>query len=362
MESDHPSDLDGLTASCLIPDKGVEAGGTADAEGPEPLSGDDIAVSGFNLDASAKTKGDETMGAEAASTRLEPVADVAEPLAAEDFTVSGLSWDAAPQPQHHAPSGIVTVLDAGEPVTEEPDAPAPPYDEVGMKTNPHIDGGAPHLVIPLERQESATSPESRFATNPFSIQPEVALSRVPQYLPGTGLILLAIIADYPEAGSVRTGVPFWGDGHIGRMVMRALEANGFTDAATVAMSANPADELIRECPLPNIRSAAITYVSNLQDANRRCAVEDILDRRNVDRLRSFLSCAMTRCPDQLRIVTMGPVAKFAFKGLNLEFPNGMTIASILNPAVEVKKPSFSMDAWVKWATTAFHTDLQPTSK
>lgn len=183
--------------------------------------------------------------------------------------------------------------------------------------------------------------------------------KVPEYLPENGPIRLLIFGDYPGSGSLLTGIPYWGDGPISRMVLASLAANRFCDEETVEMGQHSAAELAEKDMAPAYRQVALTYISDQLREGRVCSIEDITTKKNLERLRNIIETSIARCPMTLRIVTLGATAKFTLRALLYGRDLHVDAAALQSPSVGVGKPCFDEDAWINWARDAMRLDDQP---
>jgi hypothetical protein len=336
-----PLDLEDLTFSAL--------------QEPPPLEGEMVLAdgapsgsdSGPELAAEPAVQEDEAVAGDPEASATAPLAPDTEPAPTDPPLSHGPTEGTLPLVQAMAGSGTWTAPSADP----QPDLPAAPDKDCPTRPwiMPGADGG----------REVDSEDNSDYVT--MQVLPFVseAGGNVPAVMSQKGPILLLVFGDYPEIGSRATGIPYWGDGILGQMMHKALKINGFTDDETIRLAALPFDELQRMEARPILRGVAMTYVTDQVQEGRTSRVEDILSRRNSERLKKFFSEAAARCPTTLKVIAVGPVAKFTLRGMASELPANLEIVSILNPATELPRKGFNLDAWIEWASASMKTELQP---
>lgn len=194
------------------------------------------------------------------------------------------------------------------------------------------------------------------ATHQIAVKGSGKPAVVPQFIPTGGPIHLLVLADYPGPGTLMTGLPFWGDGPISRMVATALHRNDCCDDFTVAMAQLPAVELVRSSARPRFRNVAITYIHSELLEGGVCSIEEVVAKRNLDRLRGVIETAVTRCPGRLHAVTFGAIAKFVLRAMLYGSIWDVDMTSLQSPSIGVGSERFDERGWIDWAAVAMQTE------
>jgi hypothetical protein len=284
-----------------------------------------------------------------------------EALTPEEFTVSG--WDPGDEPEAvgadpaEAAAPVVEFVPEPVVVEEVVVAPAAAVEAAAPIEPPTVPAFRANPEDEEDEDLTATRREDeQFLTKPLiphaAVKPSVS---VPEFVPAAGPIWLLVFADYPGSGALMTGVPFWGDGQVGRMVCSALQRNGYCDELTLDLAQKSAVDLAQSKERPNFQRVALTYIHSEVREGRTCSIEEVASKRNLDRIRNLLNTATARCPGPLHIVTLGSIAKFVLRGVLYGGTWDVGIHSLQSPSIGVGKAQFDEEAWINWAKVAMQT-------
>ena len=145
-------------------------------------------------------------------------------------------------------------------------------------------------------------------------------TRVPPLYPASGPVRVMLFGEAPgPRGADQSGLPFWGD-RAGVLVYRALEAAGLARVPAEAYAQWDGAAFREKGLVPELRGAA------LGNAFPYCPSRDLQTFRapsdaelrhpdNLARLSLELRTAAGRCPEVLRVITLGKRAQWIFQHL-----------------------------------------------
>lgn len=284
-----------------------------------------------------KKKSPQQVAAPAPSVALEP----------GDFTVANLRREIEDTTRPLQPSDI-TVAQFRTPARSPEDTAT-----FSVSGSPE-DTGADEV-----QTESAISPRFKSAFLPSLDGRQLSPDEVPTHFPDDhGPILLVVLADYPDPGSLATDSPFWSGDQASALIHHVLYSKRFCDRSTVNHASKPLATILEQNLRPNYQSLVMTYASNQVRDGRVSLTEDVFSRGNVDRLTNLFEAAAARCPGVLKVVTMGPTAKWVLRALVGSVCKVQIDHTVLkNPYPIVGLHSFDQSTWLTWAEEAFQSSI-----
>lgn len=145
--------------------------------------------------------------------------------------------------------------------------------------------------------------------------PRIFQTHVPALLPKTGNVCFMLYGEAPgPRGADQSGIPFWGD-RAGLPVYQALEAVGLAQIPLEAYRDWNGATLKAKGLFPVLKAAGLSNaypVCPTRDGHSFKAPSDseLKDPKNLARLEAELEQALARCPDCLRVITLGRRARW----------------------------------------------------
>lgn len=197
-------------------------------------------------------------------------------------------------------------------------------------------------IPPVDRVDA---PDDGASTRPcLDVAPEK--THIPEFFPATGPVRVALVGDYTTTGSMVTGIPFWGDDSLSRVLFSAFHGVGFCDDFSLHASGQKASALKKGRIVPSLCGVAMTFVAG---SSVDWPLDEVASRRSQDRLRGFVERAAERSAGQLRVVALGGVARFVMRSILFDRVPSIELVAIQHPGKGLSGPGFHEQDWINWA-------------